>query len=189
MIRSRKDLEMYMRLDKEVLGISPSQKRPRFVGNELWKYLIVLRKYEYYSNCHRNKLDLYKLSFYSKLHHFFSIWLGFEIPINVFDAGLKLNHCGPIVVNEKAKVGKFCDIHVGVNIGQNIYPDEVPTIGNNVWIGPGAKIFGKIFIADGVMIGANSVVCKDILEPDITVAGIPAKKIKNTGNPYKRSFE
>lgn len=59
-------------------------------------------------------------------------------------------------------MGKFCDIHVGVNIGQNINPDDVPIIGDNVWIGPGAKIFGKIIIADGVAIGANSVVNHDI---------------------------
>ena len=36
-------------------------------------------------------------------------------------------------------------------------------------------------------IGANAVVGKSVLEKDITVAGIPAKKVKDTGNPWKRS--
>ena len=62
------------------------------------------------------------------------------------------------------------------------------TIGENVWIGPGVKIFGKINIADGIMIGANSVVNKSFNEHDITIAGVPAKKIKNSGNPFKRTI-
>ena len=60
-------------------------------------------------------------------------------------------------------------------------------LGDDVWICPGAKIFGNITIADGVAIGANAVVGKSVLEKDITVAGIPAKKVKDTGNPWKRS--
>ena len=40
------------------------------------------------------------------------------------------------------------------------------------------KITAKIKIADGIKIGANSVVTKSFLEPNITIAGVPAKKIK-----------
>lgn len=176
MIQSKKDLEEYLTLDKKVLGICDSQKRPHLFGNELWKYLIILRHFEYYSNCHNSKYDRIKLKIYSILHHYWNLWLGFEIPPNTFGPGLKLNHFGPIIVNANARIGRFCDIHVGVNIGQNILPEEVPVIGDNVWIGPGVKIFGKIKIADGIMIGANSVVNQDFLEPDVTIAGIPAKK-------------
>ena len=45
-------------------------------------------------------------------------------------------------------------------------------------MGFGAVIIGKIKIADGIKIGANSVVTKSFLEPNITIAGVPAKKIK-----------
>lgn len=155
-------------------------------GGELWKYLIVLRYYEYYANCHKSYFDRVKLSIFSKLHHYLGIKLGYSIPPNVFGPGLKLNHYGTIVVNPNARIGKFCDIHVDVNIGQNYGPEDVPTIGDNVWIGPGVKIFGKIHIADGIMIGANSVVNRSFDEPNITIAGIPARKIKDQGNPYKR---
>lgn len=120
------------------------------------------------------------------IHHLYEIRLGFEIPINVFDYGLRINHYGYLVVNGGARIGKFCDIHQGVNIGQNIEPGSVPTIGDNVWIGPGAKLFGKITIANRIMIGANAVVNKSFVEENITIAGVPARKVKDYGDPYHR---
>nr|WP_292372222.1 hypothetical protein [Methanosarcina sp. UBA411] len=54
-------------------------------------------------------------------------------------------------------------------------------MGNNVYIGPGAKIFGNITIADDIAIGANSVVNKSFYEKGISIAGVPAKKINNKG--------
>lgn len=124
--------------------------------------------------------------FFGFLHHRYGIKLGLQIPINVFEEGLRINHYGLIVVNPEARVGKFCDIHQGVNIGQNIEQGSVPTIGDNCWIGPGAKIFGKIRIGNSVCIGANSVVNKSFDEDNITIAGIPARKVKDTGDTYKR---
>ena len=53
---------------------------------------------------------------------------------------------------------------------------DVPTIGDNVYIGPGAKIFGKISIGNNVKIGANAVVLKDAPDNAILV-GIPARNI------------
>lgn len=55
--------------------------------------------------------------------------------------------------------------------------DRVVTIGDNVWIGAGAKIIGSVDIGDSVIIGANAVVVKSI--PSYSVAvGVPAKVIK-----------
>ena len=65
-----------------------------------------------------------------------------------------------------------------VNIGANQGSNKAPQIGDNVYIGPGAVIFGDITIADGCYIGANAVVNKDIVEPYSVVVGIPAKVIK-----------
>ena len=53
----------------------------------------------------------------------------------------------------------------------------IPTIGNNVTIFAGAKVFGKITIGDDAVIGANAVVTKDIPSHSM-VAGVPAKIIK-----------
>jgi serine O-acetyltransferase len=44
-----------------------------------------------------------------------------------------------------------------------------PTIGNNVYIAPGAKVFGKIHIGDNAMIGANAVVHKDVPDNAVVV--------------------
>lgn len=50
-------------------------------------------------------------------------------------------------------------------------------IGNDVWIGYGARILEGIVIGDGAIIGAGALVTKDV-EPYTIVAGIPAKKIR-----------
>ena len=71
------------------------------------------------------------------------------------------------------KAGSNCRIHAGVNIG------------NNVYIGPGAKLYGKITIGDNAAIGANSVVNKDV-PAGVTVAGVPAKMIKDKGTEIMR---
>lgn len=112
-------------------------------------------------------------------YHFLkeSIKYGFTIPINAFGPGLSLAHYGSIIVN--GKIGKNCRIHSCVNIGEG--HGKTPIIGDNVYIGPGAKIFGGIKIGNNVAIGANAVVNKDV--PDnVTVAGIPAVIISKKGS-------
>lgn len=104
--------------------------------------------------------------------------MGFTIPINVIEEGLCIFHYGTIIVSNYAKIGKFCSIHAGVNIGQNWNKEETPTIGNHCFICPGAKLFGKIVIGNHVTIGANAVVNKSFEEDNITIAGIPAKIVK-----------
>jgi serine O-acetyltransferase len=88
---------------------------------------------------------------------------------NCFGPGLSLAHVGTLVVNNHAQIGENCRIHHRVFIGTNAgYPDQVPKLGNNVYIAPGVKMLGQIEIADGVAIGSNSVVNKSILEPNST---------------------
>ena len=65
---------------------------------------------------------------------------------------------------------------------------DCPTIGDNVWIGPGVKLFGKIVIGNNNQIGANAVVNKSFVEDGIAIAGVPAKKISNNPNPYVRNY-
>lgn len=105
-----------------------------------------------------------------------SVKLGFSIPLNVFGPGLSLAHRGNIIVNPQTKIGENCRIHVGVNIGA--HHDKAPRIGNNVYIGPGAIIFGDIEIADNISIGANATVNKSFTEENVVIAGTPAKIVK-----------
>ena len=112
-----------------------------------------------------------------------STTLGYAIPPNVFGPGQALAHRGTLIVNSRVRVGENCRIHTDVNIGtQAGFFDKVPKIGNNVYIGPGAKIFGAIEIADNIAIGANAVVTKSFSEPGITIAGVPAIKISDKGS-------
>lgn len=186
MIFTIKDLDEYLAKDKFALGIE-NRNTPKIFRDYIWRYQIILRKHEFFYN-NKDKSLFYKImeKIYSLRHQMLGAFLGFDISVNSFGPGLRINHWGYIVVNGNARIGAWCDIHQGVNIGQNI-ESGAPSIGDNVWICPGAKIFGNISIADGVAIGANAVVDKSVSEKDITVAGMPAKKIKDTGNPWKRS--
>ena len=95
--------------------------------------------------------------------------------MNVFGPGLCITHWGTIVVSSHAKIGKNCRIHPSSCIGNHM---GAPIIGDNVYIGPGAKIFGNITIGNNVAIGANAVVNKSVPN-NVTVAGAPAKIISH----------
>lgn len=184
MIKSKDDLKHYLETDKKVYGII--RKYPRLWGDEIWKFQIALRKEEYYYN-QRGVYNRLMMKCWRQLRKHYGLMLGFDIPMCTFGPGLKINHFGLIVVNERARIGAYCDIHQGVNIGMDGYDlDNVPTIGDNVWIGPGAKLFGKISIANNIAIGANAVVNKSFWEDNITIAGVPARKVSDKGNIYAK---
>jgi len=179
-IQSKEDYLYYLEADR--LSLDKTQKTPSFFGDEVWKFERLLRKVEYYTNCKKGlfwKLYLYlvKLKFND-----LSIKLAFHIEPNVCGPGLALHHFG-VGIHGAAKIGANCRIQGGVNIGTKAgETSAVPKIGDNVYIGPGAKIFGDITIADGIAIGANAVVNKSFLEPGISIGGIPAKKISDKGS-------
>lgn len=171
MIRTKYELDFFLAADKRALGIKRSY--PRLYSDEIWKFQIVLRKLEYYTNINSCKKYIYRY-WYHKL----SLKLGFSIPINVFGPGLAIVHYGTIVVSQGAKVGANCRIHEGVTIGATNGSAEAATIGDNVFIGSGAKIIGRVIISSDVAIAANAVVVRDIIcETGCTVGGVPAKVI------------
>lgn len=182
MIRSKEDYKRY--LERDAIALSRRRKRPRLFGDEVWKFQRTLRKQEYYLSFSKYKKILFlipiMLNKFSFKHQ--SIKLGFSIPVGVFDEGLSIAHYGTIVVNPKAKVGKNCRIHEGVNIGATNGSAKAPVIGDNVFIATGAKIIGDITIADDVAIGANAVVVKSITEKGTTWGGVPAKKISSNNS-------
>ncbi|MDD5158978.1 MAG: serine O-acetyltransferase [Sulfuricurvum sp.] len=126
----------------------------------------------------------YKNGFMKYLLHRKMIQYGIEIyPETDIGKGFYIGHWGNIVINKHVKIGENCNISQGVTIGianGGKHPG-VPTIGDRVYIGPGAKIFGNITIGNDVAIGANAVVINDIPH-GVSVGGIPAKIISNTGS-------
>lgn len=96
----------------------------------------------------------------------FGLELSFSTKIG---AGLRLIHLNGIVINKHAVIGNNCTIFHQVTIGQ-VDKTGYPTIGDNVYIGAGAKILGNITIGNNVKIGANSVITKNI-PSNCTVVG------------------
>lgn len=184
MITTKEELRLYLTKDKQALG--KIYKRPKLIGDNIWKFQIALRHHEYLTNVNREGVKrLILKKFWGLLHYMLGVRLGFTIPVNVFDYGLRINHVGTIVVNPQARIGKWCDIHVCVNIGED-FDKQAPCLGDNCWIGPGVKLFGGITVGNGVVIGAGSVVNKSFPEDRITIAGVPARKISDKGEPYHR---
>jgi serine O-acetyltransferase len=90
--------------------------------------------------------------------------------------GLYIGHSGPLVISACANIGNNLNISQYVTIGA--VNGIGPKIGNNVYIGPGAKIFGEITIADNCYIGANAVVNKSVLVPYSVIVGSPAYSVR-----------
>jgi serine O-acetyltransferase len=116
---------------------------------------------------------------YKLLYKFIQIVTGIDLPCEAeVGARFIIDHFGGIVVSGYAKFGDDCRIRNGVVVGlKNVEDPGGPVIGNNVDIGTGAKVLGKIRIGDNVLIGANAVVITDVPDNSIAV-GVPAV-IKN----------
>ena len=151
-----------------------------YAPNYILKFERLLRIVEYLTNCKKGSVWGGVLLFYRFKLRKLQIKLGFTIPINVFGPGLSIAHYGTIVVSEHASIGCNCRIHVGVNIGASAGKNGAPIIGNNVYIGPGAILFGNITIADNISIGANATVNKSFTKPNVVIAGTPAVVVKDT---------
>ena len=183
MINSRNDLRKYLEEDRLALHID--RNHPKLIGDEIWRYEIILRKHEYWYNCGSGIIGKLIKSWYALRHHQMSIKLGLQVPINVCDYGLHINHYGLLIISPAARIGKYFNVHQGCNIGVNKGASDAPVIGDNVFFGPGVKIFGDITIADNVAISAGSVVIHSCNTTDVTLGGMPAKIInQNRGNPF-----
>ncbi len=97
----------------------------------------------------------------------------------VLGNNLVILHSVGIVINSKVRGGDNVILESGVVIGEE--KRGCPVLGNNIFIGSGAKIFGAITIGNNVTIGANAVVNKNV--PDnVVVGGVPARVLR-----YKES--
>jgi serine O-acetyltransferase len=98
---------------------------------------------------------------------------GLDTSGTVIGPGLFLSH-GQNTILSAERIGANLWVHQGVTIGWDYQGDRRPVIGDDVFIGAGAKILGAITVGDGARIGANAVVVCDV-PPGATAVGIPAR--------------
>ena len=126
------------------------------------KFLTIFRLTQHYRR--KNRL----------LFYFFFLWLrrlkfkyGLDISYRTqIGKGFYIGHFGGVVIHGDAVIGENCNVSQGITIGVSNYGKKkgVPTIGNHVFIGPNACVFGKINIGNNSTIGANVVVTDSIEE-------------------------
>lgn len=146
---------------------------------QIWKFQKALRKAEYYGgDSARGFVAKIKYVLNLRKKNKLGNKLGLSIHCGCFDIGLHICHFN-VVVNGDAFIGKNCTLHGNNCIGNNHNSnDEVPIIGDNVEFGWGASCFGKIEIVSNVMLGAHTLVVKDICEQNTVWVGNPQHKIK-----------
>ena len=146
------------------------------------KYLKCLRRCQKYNN--KKIISLFFRFLLRKISYETKIQIPYETKI---DAGFYIGHCGCIIINKNAILGKNINIATGVTIGQENRGKRKgsPTIGNNCWIGTNAVIVGKVTIGSDVLIAPLSFVNFDVPDHSLVI-GNPARIIpmKNATKDY-----
>ena len=153
-----------------------------FLSTPGFRYSVLLRFYAYCSTSAWCQIGVRQIAVLL-LHHY-SIRFGIDISRDArIGSGLYIGHFGGIVVNAAVVIGNNCNLSQGVTLGQvnRGLKAGCPSIGNNVYIGPGAKIIGRIQIGDDAAVGANAVVVDDV-PPHAVVGGVPARVISEAGS-------
>ena len=100
--------------------------------------------------------------------------------------GLYIPHGGYIVIGA-GRVGRNCNLYQGVTLGLSVdtldnpdFKPSVPTLGDGVWVFPGAVIVGDVTVGDDAAVSANSLVVRDV-PPGGVVMGVPARLVSRRG--------
>ena len=198
--------------DGGLMRFETKSEMNEFIRADLFRYCAktdgrTLRKYRRSSLGFRFTYYMRKCSYY-RYHRVFRYILfpvyktlkdraGMKLGAEISDLaqvgkGLHIAHFGQIIIHSDAVLGDNVSLSQGVTVGQTIKDGEsfVPTVGNSVYLAPGAKVIGGITVGSNVAVGANAVVTHSL--PDNAVAaGVPAKILNTNGagdyiiNPYK----
>lgn len=102
---------------------------------------------------------------YFVLNGLVKILWGIELPRAAqIGPGLYIGHFGGITLSPRTVMGRNCNLSQSITVGFGGQGEHagVPVIGDDVYIAPGARVFGRIRIGDNVKIGANAVVHRDV---------------------------
>jgi serine O-acetyltransferase len=87
--------------------------------------------------------------------------------------GLHVVHAHGVRIHPNAVIGARCGIMNDVTIGLS-HTNEAPRIGDDVFIGAGAKILGPVTVGNGAIIAANTLVITDV-PAGATIVGVPGR--------------
>ena len=106
--------------------------------------------------------------FYLFLKNLLTLVSKIEIPPTCkVGSNINLVHPYGLVMGNNVEIGNNCTIGAWVVIGHNGDKAEQPKIGNNVYLAPHCCLLGGILIGNNVLIGANTVVTRDITSNSI----------------------
>jgi serine O-acetyltransferase len=97
-----------------------------------------------------------------------------------FGPGFVLIHSLGVVINGTVRGGANVKLEHQVTIGAE--KRQSPVLGDDVFVGAGAKILGAVRVGDGAKVGANAVVLRDV-PPGATAVGIPARVVRVRSHP------
>jgi len=153
-----------------------------FMASPGFKYTFFMRTAKFLKEKGWRTILLYALVRLVLRH--FEYKYGISIPYNTeIGPGLYIGHFGGIVVSHEARIGRNCNLNHCVTVGATYGGKSpgVPSVMNNVYLGPGSKVIGGITVGNNVAVGANCVVTKDI--PDnAVVVGVPGEIVSYKGS-------
>lgn len=140
-----------------------------------------------------NETNPLKIKFYKKKYRKMlkenNAWI--PLSADIKEVPLMPHGIKGVFISKNATIGKGCTILHQATIGSNAFDDSKhtgsPIVGDNVFIGAGAKIIGGIKIGNNVRIGANCVVCEDVPDNSTIVMPKPIiiKHTEKRNNKYK----
>jgi serine O-acetyltransferase len=164
-------------------------KLSAILGNAAFWALIWYRfgHWIYRENCPRFvRLPLKVI--HSVFYKFLEVFMQMRLDPNAqIGPGLYMTHVGSIHLHPDVVIGRNCSLAHQVTIGTSALGREgVPRIGDNVYIGTGATVIGKIRIGDGARIAANTLVVHNV-PAGATVMGVPGRVVMSPSLSVEKS--